>query len=112
MNQHPDLQTAHTVFLRQHNRIVAELAQINPHWDDERLYLEGRRIMTAQMQHITYNEYLPVVLGRDKMQELGMLPLEQGFSDDYDEGLNPTTVSAWNTAAFRFGHSTIQGRRE
>ena len=68
--------------------------------------------MTAQMQHITYNEYLPIVIGRAKMQQLGLMTLKKGFSYDYDEEINPTTLNEWSTAAFRFGHSTIQGRRE
>ncbi len=106
----PNLAVTHTVFLRQHNRLVALLADLNPHWNDERLYQEARRILAAQMQHITYNEWLPVVIGREKMQELFLLPLQKGFSRDYDENANPSILNEFAAAAFRFGHSLIQGQ--
>ena len=51
-------------------------------------------------------------LGRDKMQSLGMLPLQYGFSEDYDESINPSVLNEFATAAFRFGHSLIQGKVE
>lgn len=54
----------HRVMLQEHNRIADVLSQQNRAWSDTTLFLEARRAVTAQIQHITYNEFLPIILGQ------------------------------------------------
>jgi len=108
-NEQLELTVLHTVWMREHNRIADELAQLRPEWSDETLYQESRRIVIAQMQHITYNEWLPIILGMKYMQKYSMEPQETGFSNSYSQDVNPSITNVFATAAFRFGHSLIAG---
>lgn len=63
VNIQPHVAVMHTLWVREHNRIAEKLAALNSHWTDERLYQEARRIVVAEIQHITYNEWMPAVLG-------------------------------------------------
>ena len=83
-SEQPALAAIHTIFLREHNRIVDELTRINPHWGDERLYQEGRRIMGAAFQHITFNEFLPRIIGLNSMNLYDLRVRTEGYSNDYD----------------------------
>ena len=69
-------------------------------------------IFIILFQHITYNEWLPIVLGADFMDELDILPLSYGYSNRYNSKVNPTVINAFAAAAFRFGHTLIQGMLE
>lgn len=80
---------------------------MNPHWDDERLYQESRRIVIAEIQHITYNEWLPIILGMTYIDAFQMKPADSGFSKQYDDNVNPSITNVFATAAFRFGHSLV-----
>lgn len=54
----------HTLLLKEHNRIATVLSDKNPTWSDTVLFLEARRALVAQIQHITYIEFLPIILGQ------------------------------------------------
>ncbi|PRD22749.1 UNVERIFIED_CONTAM: pxn-1 [Trichonephila clavipes] len=105
-NQHPALTSLHVLFLREHNRIARRLREINSNWDEERLYQESRRIVGAIMQQITYNEYLPLVIGPERMEWFDLSLRRNGFTQ-YDETVQATLANEFSTAAYRFGHSMI-----
>ena len=101
-NEHVALTIMHTIWLREHNRIVRELAEINPCWDDERLYQEGRKIVGAIMQVITHKEFLPLLLGESGFDTF------VGPYSGYSSNADVSIPNAFATAAFRFGHTLIQ----
>ncbi|KAK8751912.1 hypothetical protein OTU49_010990, partial [Cherax quadricarinatus] len=108
-NQQPGLTAIQILWLRQHNRVAGELQRLNPQWSDEAVFQETRRIITALEQHIIYNEWLPIVLGKNLMAAFGLNTLRSGFSRDYNPNINPNMNNEFSTAAFRFGHSLVQG---
>ncbi|CAI6345034.1 unnamed protein product [Macrosiphum euphorbiae] len=109
VNEQIDLALLHTIWLREHNRIAFELSRLNPRWSDEAIFQETRRIIIAQLQHITYNEFLPIILGRSYMTKFGLSPAESGWARNYDPELNAGITNAFAAAAYRFGHTLIQG---
>lgn len=62
-NEQPGLTAFHTIWLRYHNKLAETLSIVNSHWSDEKIYQETRRIVGALIQHITYREFLPILLG-------------------------------------------------
>ncbi|XP_016981947.2 uncharacterized protein LOC108046634 [Drosophila rhopaloa] len=106
--EQPGLLAMHHVWVGEHNRIAMELSELNPHWSDEKVYQETRRIVGALFQHITFREFLPVILGREvaKLFDLELMPT--GFYERYSSKVNPTVANAFAAAAFRFGHSLVQ----
>nr|XP_005992326.1 PREDICTED: myeloperoxidase-like [Latimeria chalumnae] len=101
-NEHLGLQTMHTLFLREHNRLVMELVKLNPHWSGEKLYQEARKIIAAIIQITSYRDYIPRVIGPDATKKY--LSEYKG----YNEQVDPRVSNVFGTAAFRFGHVTIQ----
>ncbi|XP_076381230.1 uncharacterized protein LOC117226264 [Megalopta genalis] len=108
LGEQPALTSLHVVFLRLHNRIATKLAALNPQWSDEKLFQESRRIVGAVVQHITYREFLPIVLGPDVMKIFDLGVLKKGYYTGYDPSVNPTVANEFSAAAYRFGHSLVQ----
>jgi peroxidase len=86
-----------TMFMREHNRLAKEMAAQNPGWSDEEIYQHARRVVIGELQRITYNEFLPALLG-----SIQLTPYK-----GYNAKINPGISNEFATAAFRFGHSLL-----
>jgi len=64
-------------------------------------------VIIGEIQHITYNEFLPLVLGKEVMAKFGLLLQKEGYWDGYDPNVNPGVLASFSAAAFRFGHSLL-----
>lgn len=95
-NEQPGLTTLQTVFVREHNRHADRLFKEHKDWNDEMLYQEARKIVTAEIQVIVYNEFLPALMGQS-------LPPYKG----YKPTVNPGISNAFAAAAYRNGHSMV-----
>lgn len=106
--EQPGLLALHHVWVGEHNHIATRLSEMNLHWSDEKIYQETRRIIGAMFQHITYREFLPIVLGREVVKLFDLELLTSGYYEGYDPKTNPGVANAFAAAAFRFGHSLVQ----
>ena len=96
-NEQVGLTSMHTLFVREHNRYVVDLAAKRPGLNGDELYERGRRFVGALMQAITYNEFLPALMGQ------GALSAYSGYDAKVDAGIS----NIFSTAAYRFGHSML-----
>ena len=71
------------------------------------MFQETRRIIIAQLQHIVYNHYLPLIIGPSAMARYDLLSTRPGFDDVYDSRVDASIVNSFGAAAWRFGHSLI-----
>ena len=104
------LTSVQNLFFNEHNRIAEVLSKV---WSekvrdaqelDELVYQETRRLVTAQLQHVTFTEWLPVIIGEDLTRSLGLQHEQCEYRDKADSGI----ANSFAAAAFRFGHSLVQ----
>jgi hypothetical protein len=96
-NENIELTALQTLFVRNHNRLASELHSLHPFWSDELLYQEARKLNIATEELITYNEFLPAILGPNA------LPAYTG----YKNFVNASIATEFSTVGFRFGHSLL-----
>jgi len=100
-NESVALTAMHTLWMREHNRIAKLLKERNArshkHENEQDLFEQARRLVIAQIQKITFDEYLPALLGKNTMPNY----------NGYDSSINPTIYNEFSSAAYRFGHSEV-----
>ncbi len=95
-NENVALQATHTLFAREHNRIVDLLPDDLP---AERRFQIARRVVIAEQQAITFEEFLPA-MGVE-------LPEYEGYDPEVDAGL----TNEFAVVGYR-AHSMIHGELE
>jgi Animal haem peroxidase len=96
-NENIVLTAIHTLFAREHNRIVAALSRSR--LSDEDKFQIARRVVGAEIEYITYNAFLPALGVR--------LDPYRG----YDPNVNPSLGNEFATVGYR-AHSMIHGEFE
>lgn len=97
-NEQLGLISMHTLWFREHNRLASQLRQLNPHWDGDKLYEEARKIVGAQMQHITFKHWLPLIIGDRQI----------GPYSAYQPQVDASISNVFAASAFRFGHTLVK----
>ncbi len=96
-NEQVGLTAMHTLWVREHNRLAKKTRAANPGLSSKEIYQRARAKVGALMQSITYNEFLPALLGP------GALRPYRGFNASVDGSI----AQEFSTAAYRFGHSMV-----
>lgn len=99
-NEQVGLTTMHTLFVREHNRWAKYLKKVYPQKTADEIFQIARRLVIAEIQKITFEEFLPALIGEDSIPEY------QG----YDPTVNPNIMNEFSVAAFRLGHSMVSDR--
>lgn len=97
VNEQVGLIAIHTLFMREHNFWADLYRAANPEASDEETYQFARMIVGAEMQAVTYREFLPTLLGPAALKPY------RGYKADVD----PTISNEFATAAYRLGHSLL-----
>ena len=96
-NEQVGLIVMHALFVREHNRLAEEIAERDSRLSGDDIYQQARQIVAAQMQVITYEEFLPALLGPR--------PLER--YERYEPNVDSRVSNLFSTAVFRLGHSML-----
>ena len=99
-NEQLGLTVMHTLFVREHNRLAQRILDRTPNADVDAVFQQARRLIIAKIQIITYQEWLPALIGEDAIAPYA----------GYDDSINPTIFNAFSVAAFRLGHSMLNAQ--
>jgi len=96
-NEQIGLTAMHTLFVREHNHWADYFKGEMPAADDDEIYQLARVIVGAEIQMITYAEFLPILLGANALRPY----------TGYKTNINAGIEIAFSTAAYRVGHTLL-----
>ncbi|HZY84594.1 MAG TPA: peroxidase family protein, partial [Gemmataceae bacterium] len=97
VNENVELTSQQTLFMRNHNRLAAQLQANHPGWTDEQLFQEARKINIAEYQNIVFNGYVPSIIGTNGLAAYS----------GYKPGVDAAISTEFSTVGFRFGHTLL-----
>jgi len=96
-NEQVGLAAMHTLFVREHNVWAGVVRAALPALDGDEVFELARVMVGAEMQAITYREFLPLLIGRNALSDY----------DGYRPHQEPGIANAFATAAYRVGHTML-----
>lgn len=104
-NEQPGLTSLHTLFMREHNyqarRIASELHlqadDLARPEVDEAIYQRARAVVGAEIEAITYYEFLPALMGADGLSSY------EGYQSD----VNASVANVFSASLYRVGHTML-----
>jgi hypothetical protein len=96
-NEHVALSALHTVFVLEHNKLLRSIRREHRGIGGDELYERARAMVGAELQVITYKEFLPVLLGPNALSSYA----------GYNPNVNPGISNVFANAAYRLGHSML-----
>ena len=104
-NEQPGLTSLHTLFVKEHNFQAQRLAEqlglqdeelVDPDID-EYLYQVARAIVGAELQSITYNEFIPALFGPNQLESYR----------GYQANVNASIANVFSASLYRVGHTML-----
>ncbi len=96
-NEQLGLTAMHTLFMREHNFWADIIHAADPSLDDDGIYFRARAIVGAEIQIVTYRDFLPLLLGHNPLATY----------HGYRPGVNAGIANAFSGAGFRVGHTLL-----
>ena len=99
-NEQVALIAMHTLFVREHNYWADLVRTAVPALSGDWVYEIARALVVAEMQAITYREFLPVLLGSSALDPYA------GYEKDIDPGI----ANVFAAAGYRVGHTMLSSQ--
>jgi len=96
-NEQVGLTAMHTIWVREHNKWAGLVGFFLPTSDENTRFERSRAAVIAEMQSITYREFMPILLGPNALRGY------RGYKSEVDASIS----NVFATAAYRFGHTML-----